>query len=150
MMKTKTKIIGIILIVILGISFIPFDTIFIPEWRLRLVDENGNPWNGQYVAQHCTNYTLGIHPCEGVQDASQITDENGFVVFPERRIRANLLYRVIRPIIGLALLVINGEFGTNGYITTSGPYGSRMIDFEPEGPLPTEIVLTSKEAKSVK
>jgi hypothetical protein len=127
-------------------SLVPFDTVFVPEWKLRLVDENGNPWRGQYVAQYCTNYTLGIHPCEDQENASQITDQDGVVLFPERRIRANLLYRIFRPVFGLFLLLLNGEYGENGYLSTSGPYGSQVIRFEPDGPLPIEIVISAPKS----
>ena len=91
---------------VVGLSLIPYDTVFVPEWHLRIVDGSGNPVVGVRVVQFCTNYTLGIHPCELVDDDEMTTDNDGFVVFPARKIRANLLYRVTRPIFGLVLLIV--------------------------------------------
>jgi hypothetical protein len=145
-MTTRNLIIisvSILLIVIL--CSIPFDTTFVPEWRLQLVDKNGLACKGQVARQFCTNYTLGIHPCEGVTDDSQQADDDGYVIFPARKIRANMFYRITRPVYGLALLVANGEYGTNGYISTYGPCGSRIIDYKPGGPLPDAIVCASDE-----
>jgi len=131
--------------IVLAASLIPFETTFIPEWKLRVVNDKGEPLSGQFVAQYCTNYTLGIHPCENVGEDSKITDEEGYVIFPARKIRATLLYRSIRPVIGLALLIANGEYGSNGSFATSGPGGTKSIDFDPRKSLPTEIELPSKK-----
>jgi hypothetical protein len=144
-MRKYIKIFGMVAVIVFAASFIPFETTFVPEWKLRVVNEKGVPLSGQFVAQYCTNYTLGIHPCEGVNDDSKITDKNGYVVFPARKIRASLLYRIVRPALGLVLLIANGEYGTNGSVATSGPWGTKSIDYTPGKPLPSEIVLPSKE-----
>ena len=141
-MRNKVAIV-IIVLTCLGLSLIPFDTTFIPEWKLRVVNEGGVPLEGQFVAQYCTNYTLGIHPCEDVDNDSKITNREGYVVFPERKIRASLLYRIVRPIAGLFLFLANGEYGTYGSVGTSGPYGTKSIEYRPEGPLPEKIILPS-------
>lgn len=139
------KIIVFIVFGVLIASSVPFKTTFIPEMKIRVVDENGYPYRGQTIAQYCTNYTLGIHPCEEVSDAAKQTDEDGFVVFPAREITASLLYRVTRPILGLVLLVANGEYGSNAHLLASGPRGDQRIEFEPGGPYPTQIVLPSSK-----
>jgi hypothetical protein len=140
----KIFVFFVITAAVVGLSLIPYDTVFVPEWHLRIVDGSGNPVVGVRVVQFCTNYTLGIHPCELVDDDEMTTDNDGFVVFPARKIRANLLYRVTRPIFGLVLLVANDEYGTNGYIRVGGPCGNKLIDYKPEGPLPSTIAVCEK------
>lgn len=127
------------------LSLVPFNTTFLPDMTVRVVDERGNPYVGEFVVQNCTNYTMGIHPCEEVNDTSKPTDENGYITFPARKLRANLLYRIVRPVAGLLLLIANGEYGTNASISTSGPQGNKRVEFKAEGPYPTEIMLPSKD-----
>lgn len=86
----KKKIIIPILILLLALAFIPFNTTLVPEWRVQVVDENGNPYKGKLVRQSCYNYTLGVSPCSGADNSAKLTDENGYVTFPERKINMSL------------------------------------------------------------
>lgn len=144
----KRVFVGIIIIFLL--SLIPFNTTFLPEMTIRVVDENGRPYVGELASQYCTNYTMGIHPCEDVEDASKPTDVNGYVTFPARKLRASLLYRLVRPVAGLLLWVANGEYGTNASIVAGNATSTRHVDFRPEGPYPAEIIVPSKEATTEK
>jgi hypothetical protein len=141
---------GILFVLVLALSLIPYDTEYVPEWRLRVVDGNGLPCKRQLVSQYCTNYTLGIHPCETEDNFARLTDEEGYVVFPARRIRASFLYRVTRPVLGLLLLIANGEYGKNGSIGTTGPCGTAGIEYQPGGPLPDTIMVGSSESGDAK
>lgn len=142
MRNRKLLTFAIVILAILPVLLIPFETVFVPEWRLRLVNEKGEACPEQVATQYCTNYTLGIHPCELVDDQRQVADRDGFVTFPARKLRASMSYRIARPVIGLGLLVLNGEYGTNGSIITGGPCGSGTFEYEPGQTLPDHIVIS--------
>jgi len=74
-----------ILIILIVLAFVPFETTLVPEWKVKVIDENGNPYVGKLVRQSCHNYTLGVSPCSGVSDSAKITDKNGYVVFQKER-----------------------------------------------------------------
>jgi hypothetical protein len=140
----KKLVIGALALLILILTAIPFETTFVPEWKLRVVDEFGVPYKKQLVREFCNNYTLGIHPCEGKDDTDKLTDENGYVVFPERVIRASLIFRIVRFFIAFLLFFVNGEYGEQVYVDSSGPKGHAELRFVPGTPLPEVFVLASE------
>ena len=144
-MIRKRWFLTIVVLCLLGVSLLPFDTIFVPEWTIRVVDENGAPYKGLYVAQYCTNYILNIHPCEGAADASKATDGDGYVTFPERKIRASLLYRIVRPVLSYILSFVHGGSGVHGDLVSTGPQGYADLKYTPGESLPKEFVIPSGE-----
>jgi hypothetical protein len=62
----------------------------IPEWRMQVVDENGQPLSGVIVHQEWTNLEL-----DGMTYAdSKTTDGEGWVNLPARRIRGSWALRI--------------------------------------------------------
>lgn len=128
------------------LSFIPYDTILVPAWRVQLVDERGFQYKGQIVRQFCYDYTLGISPCAARDDSYKITDNDGYVEFPERRIRASLLYRIFATIKNTALVFAHGSIGKETYIDSSGPSGYRILRYESNGGPPPDTFILNASA----
>lgn len=135
-------VIAIVAVLLVG-SLIPYRTVFVPRWRVKVVDENGKPYKGQLVRQFCDNYSLDVSPCSN-DDANQRSDENGYVEFPERVIVANLVFRICKPLLSYVLLLAHGSVGSDIYLDSSGPTGYRTLRYDPDSGLPpNELVLPS-------
>ncbi len=90
--------IGAMLVVLLALVatllFYPFETVVVPEWKIQILDESGNSirdvpsrevWGDDSVESH-----------DHTEDLS--TDAEGYVVFPKRTVKANLLVRIARKV----------------------------------------------------
>ena len=85
----------------------PVKSIVCPAWTIQVVDEAGNPLKGAFVRQHWRDYSVESSGRE--QDAE--TDGEGYVSFPERAIRAPLLFRAL----GVIRATISGGFIHSSY-----------------------------------
>ena len=65
----------------------------VPEWKLAVTDEYGNPLNGIQVEESWENYTY--FGADGFD--LRRSDSYGFVVFPARWLWAGVLSRVLSP-----------------------------------------------------
>lgn len=77
------------LLVLLFILLFPFKTAIVPDWSLKVVDEEGAAVGDINVTEHWQHYLLENSSHEDVQRAGG----NGLVSFPERSIRASLVRR---------------------------------------------------------
>jgi hypothetical protein len=85
----KTFRVSASLALILVFLFFPFNVTVAPEWKLRLVDQNGDPVKGAYVYESAYNWTLDFRHSEAV-----CSDEDGIVQFPKRSVRASYMTRI--------------------------------------------------------
>lgn len=141
------KILLALIVGIIVLLFIPFETTLVPEWKLRVINENGNPYKGKIIREMCYNYTLGISPCSEANDSMQRTDENGYVIFPERKIDASLFFRVTRSIFNFVMLIAHGSYGVDIYVDSSGPQGYKTLEYKSNEPLPEKFILPSESFK---
>ena len=146
-MSKKQKIVTAITIGIL-VSFIPFPTVIVPEWKLKVVTENGLPYKNQLVRQFCYNHTLGVSPCSYANDSMQLTDENGYVSFPERKFYMSLSGRIVRSIANTLMLLAHGSVGTEVYLDSPGSGGYKTLKYDSSKPLPKEFLLPLKPSES--
>ena len=77
------------LLVLLFVLLFPFKTTIVPDWSLKVVDEEGAAVGDINVTEHWQHYLLESSSHEEVQRAGA----NGLVSFPARSIRASLLGR---------------------------------------------------------
>jgi hypothetical protein len=125
--------------VLLALFLIPFPTGVVPEWKLRVLDRDGNPISGERVRETWQHYSL---EGDGHED-ERLTDQNGYVVFPARKIWSPLLWRIVSTGSAAVSTLFHGGMGVHawvmviGYSTTGG-----TRSYEPGQPLPSEIVLT--------
>ena len=106
-MKAVTKLILCLFIVgISGLLVYPYETTVVPDWRVRVVDENGNPVSGVTVTEYWRHMSFESDD----HHAEAITDYSGYVSFPGRTTRAPLIRRAIGSLIN-RLNVHRADFG---------------------------------------
>ena len=139
----KGKLILIVLIAASVLSLIPYHTTAAPEWKIQVVNENGIPYQQQLVRQSCRNYSLQTD-CEEAE-SDQLTDENGYAVFPKRTIRLSLLIRVLSFAVNIFHSVGgHTSFGLKVELYSSGPVGYPTLEYDPDKSLPEKFILQSK------
>ncbi|MGD9628008.1 MAG: hypothetical protein AB7V18_02055 [Pyrinomonadaceae bacterium] len=126
----KLALASAIIIAAVAVGSVPFNTTLVPEWTVVVIDESGTPYANLEIVQSCESYTFSVDLCGAeAQDRVKATNRDGAVTFPERTIRLSLWSRVFRFVTNLALLLAHGSFGTEAYLSTSGPQGFVRLDY---------------------
>lgn len=86
--RTGAAVAAVLLFLLLVLVY-PFKTTIVPEWGLKVVDEEGAPVPDVNVTEHWQHYLFESASHEDVQRAGA----NGLVKFPARSIRASLIGR---------------------------------------------------------
>lgn len=89
--KSKAVLYLASLVFVACVLFYPFKITVVPVWRVQVVDTSGTAVEDMPVGQDWRHYSFEQ---ESHWDES-ITDENGFVTFPERVLRASVGRRLI-------------------------------------------------------
>lgn len=141
----KTRQLFIALLIVLGvISLYPYKTTVVPAWKLRVVDAEGNPVKNMPVNYSWQNYSLESN---GNEERTR-TDENGYVSFPERTIRAALLQRMLGPVLNILQTGVHASFGSSGHIVVWGrpeEYETESLSYD--GGVPPEKVVLRRVRK---
>ena len=117
----------------------PFESVVVPAWRLRVVDLEGNPCPDKQVNQGWKHYSLELGA--GDYGEYKFTDGEGYIVFPERTVRASLIRRIFAPVIAHILTIAHGSTGISGYVFASGIKGAPWLSYKPGEPLPDTIIV---------
>ncbi len=117
----------------------PFETTVVPTWRLRVVDEEGVPYARKRVRQSWKHYSLELEDGENMADG--LTNEDGFVEFPERTVRLTTAGRISRTALTHILKVFHGSTGIHADVAAIGPQGYRSLEYVLDGPPPAQLVL---------
>ena len=133
----------ILLTGLLGAALIilyPYKSVVCPAWQIQVVTETGKPLKGAFVRQHWQDYSVESDGHE--QDA--YTDENGYVSFPERTIKASLLSRGLGAISNTLSQGIHASYGPHAFVAAYGEIvnGKRLegsATYEAGQPLPEKI-----------
>lgn len=107
----RRRIIIVAVVIAVFLFFVPFPTELVPEWKVRVVDEQNRPLRKVNVEQSWTNYTFGESGFD-----NKYTDENGFVVFPPRLLRTGAFSRVVYPPLAALTLLAHGSTGTDAHV----------------------------------
>jgi hypothetical protein len=135
MKSTKVRLAGVVILLAFLLLY-PFETAVVPEWKIRVVDEAGKPVPRILVKQGWREHSIELHRNE----QTLVTDEDGYVYFPRRRIRAGLLHRTIGRV--LTFLNPHGQSGTEAFADVIGPYTSQTdTNYTPGKQLPNVIVI---------
>jgi hypothetical protein len=78
-------------LVVLAVCLIPIERAAVPEWRIQIVNEDGS--SVARVDVHEEWMVFGQESRTSVE--IRPSDANGWVVFPSRRSRASILYRLL-------------------------------------------------------
>lgn len=134
-LKKLTVAAGVV-VCLAAIFLYPFETTAVPEWRVRIVDEAGNPIRNVSVNEEWRHYSVEWHSRS--QELS--TDQDGYVMFPRKAARANLLVRAILE--GINTMNTHSRSGPYAWLIVSGPYSSQgNTEYSSKKPLPTTIVV---------
>ena len=140
MRKKWRFIISIVLVLFVGLC--PYNTTVVPAWKLRIVDEKGQPYANIPATQAWKDYSLELTAGQNLDTRSTNTD--GYVEFPQREMSASVLQRIFKTILSALMTLAHGGFGVQAYVHASGPQGYSEVDYERGKPLPAQLVLPSK------
>lgn len=139
-MKSKFPLRIIIIAAIVLILLFPYKTVIVPEWKSKVIDENGNTLSEVRFRQNWHNYTYDIQGAEFSE-----TDEAGFIKFDERAFRLPLIYRVPRAFFAYLLLLAHGSVGNSVSINSASDRCSSLFVYYSETKLiPEQITLRCK------
>lgn len=130
----RKKILLALSLVLVVLVIYPFESTVVPQWKIRLVDESGNSVVGVGVNEGWRHYSVEIRRHE----ESLITDDEGYVTFPRRTVRAGVLIRAVGGMI--TALNPHGSSGPHAFADVMGSY-SGTADYSPDKPLPTTIIV---------
>ena len=112
--KHKLVFLLIVLIALVFILAWPTTTAESPLWEVWVVNEAGQPLEGMTVTLDYENYTA---ESEGHLERRE-TDVNGYVVFPQRSLRASRFQRIVTTL----------ESATAGVHASFGPHATVWAD----------------------
>jgi len=124
--------IGLVSLVVL--LFIHFETTVVPEWRIRVVDENRSPLAEVRVSQ---DWQDPYAESESHTD-DRSSDSDGFVTFSQRSVRANLAMRLLHTV--ASVINPHERAGASSYLIVTSP-GEGHADYLPGRPLPEILVV---------
>jgi hypothetical protein len=116
------------------VLLLPYSTTVVPEWKVRVVDQHGRPVAGVVVSESWQDYSL---EGEGHEE-DRLTDEAGYVTFPERKIWSPLGWRIISTGMAAFLTLAHGSMGPHATVMVSG---GGVKWYGPGEPLPAVIQL---------
>ena len=121
------------------ICLYPFKTTVVPRHRIKIVDKDGHPVSKALARQGWGDYSAELN---AGSSEDQWSDENGYVIFPERSVRANLLKRGLVLILNILQLNPHASYRQSAYVIAWDPDGkSGSIHYELNKPLPETIVI---------
>jgi len=106
-------------VVLIGLAvalLLPFPTVVVPAWRIRVVDDLGKPVTNVKIRQHWCHYSVEN---EG-HEADAVPDSGGYVSFPTRRVWAGPLHRVLGPVWNTFTTGVHASFGPKAWIQAWG------------------------------
>ncbi len=137
---SRRKIIVLVALLIGVAACVPFPTTIVPEWKLQVLNLDGMPCESKRVEQNWAHFSLdSTHHLDG-----RLSDQNGYVVFPERTIWAPSIWRIVRPIPALFLAIFaHGDFGISVSVDSSGlKEGNKAwLSWKPGQPLSEKITV---------
>jgi hypothetical protein len=79
----RRKLVTGCIVVLLCVFLFPVKSVIVPEWKVRFVDQDGQPFKRLKVAENWYDGRLQSSSVTGQMDWA-FTDDNGYVSFPER------------------------------------------------------------------
>jgi hypothetical protein len=121
-----------IIIAALVILFIPFPSLIVPNWEFRVVDVNGNICANRRVTESWAHYSIYIGGGNS-QTEDRLTNSEGYVKFPARKVWAPLIWRFVGSVIAHVLMIAHGSAGPDASIWATGLKDKAWIDYEHDG-----------------
>ena len=134
--KTRLLIVAVICLVML-VMLAPIETSVVPQWSLQVVDVNGTACGNMPVTQSWGHYRLYVDGNDSSDN--RFSDVNGFVHFPERRIRASLARRLIMPIVTRITTIMHGGWDVDGAVWATGIKDVAWLSYKSGKSLPDKM-----------
>lgn len=97
-------------------ALVRVETVTVPPWRVRFMDLKGEPLRGLAVEQTWRDYSVESGEEAAGNRATGATNGDGWVSFPERRLDASLLARIIGPVRSINQGGLHAAFGPQSAI----------------------------------
>jgi hypothetical protein len=130
----KKKILITALCIVIGAAIYPYESTVVPAWRVKVIDTNGVACENMPVTEmwgHYSLFLMGNH-----QSEDGVTNREGLVEFPERRVRAIGIRRLVMPFVTKALTIAHGSTGVSAAVHTSGLKNVAWLSYKGDLPLP--------------
>lgn len=124
----------IALCILIGTAIYPYESTVIPAWRVKVIDTNGVACENMPVTETWGHYSLFL--TGDFQFADDVTDREGFVEFPERRVWAIGIRRLVMPFVTETLTIAHGSTGVSGTVSTAGLKDVAWLSYKVNLPLP--------------
>lgn len=119
---------------------IPFETVSVPEWKIKVTNQDGVPLKDVLIRQHWNNYSLDFSAVD-VKEDDRVTDRNGIVIFPERRDRASGAHRLMALFYDLAkLAIVHSSSGIHATVL-SPDYADTTVSYDGSGTPPNQLIV---------
>jgi hypothetical protein len=138
-----------IVIILLVVLLVPFPTVVVPTWKVRIADTTGRACSNQRVDTSWGHYTINVLG-NAFNSETKFTDPDGYVEFPTRTIWSPLVWRLVAPLISGILNLMHGGGGIYATIDTDDKADKTKawISWRPGEPLPSEIVVNACHSKA--
>lgn len=136
-MKRGTKLltVTVLLCIVLAVVFYPLELTDVPEWRIRVLDQTGQPVSSVVLRQYWKNYTLETEPGENTEEKQ--SDLNGYVQFARRSTRASIARRLLRTTFRFITQFAHGSMGVSSRVVVLESLTT--LDYERGRPLAHEV-----------
>lgn len=140
-LRRRKAVVAVLLVVVGVVALYPLKTTVVPEWTVRIVDESGAPLKSTAVREVWQHYDIESKGHR--QDF--MTDNQGYVTFPERTVRGALAVRVVRRMI--ASIFPHQSSGPDAFVIILAPDYDRWSNNSalPGQPLPKEIIVKKNQ-----
>ena len=119
---------------------VPSESVTVPAWRYRVVNDSGAPVADAFTRQHWQDYSLEAAGHE--QDSR--SDADGWVSFPERRMRAATWRRLFGPARNAVLQGVHASYGPHSFVLAMHEGYEGWLDYDPGKAPPQKLVLSHR------
>jgi hypothetical protein len=133
-MSSWKKILIVGLCVVVAAALYPYESVVVPVWKVRVVDVNGTACQSMPVMEMWGHYSLFLTGNHQSEDA--VTNQDGIVEFPERRVRAIGIRRLLMPFVTKALTLAHGGYGVHAAVSVNGLKDVAWLSYKGDEPLP--------------
>jgi hypothetical protein len=116
------------------VAVYPFESTVVPAWKVKVIDVDGVRCQNMPLFETWGHYSLFLSG--NFQSEDGVTDREGFVEFPERRMRAIGIRRLVMPFVTEALTIAHGSTGVSGSVHASGLKDVAWLSYKGTEPLP--------------
>lgn len=126
-----------LLVALLGLIR-PYETIVVPEWRLSVLNLEGQPEPDVLVRQSWGHYSLEPEPYHELQAR---TNSQGIVTFPAHNIKACVALRLFGAVRSFVKTGIHASYGPHSWVIAFKDGHTGSLDYQRGKPLGRTLVI---------